>query len=540
MSNIPEFINAEFVENLKTKVHNEMSKVNEKRKEKIHFADYSDLLLEGSDDAMVEIFCDLECENIKLLSKKGPMYVWNNDNKLWEQFDVEYLYSRFIGKVLKPLYKSAIYKLSQELENQPKIRTVDISKDKDEIEEQKKIYQTLQKNLKKLRQTSKKQSIYKILTKELVDENFSCLLNSKSNLLPIKSDIFGQHIVVDLKTGESRQRKKDDYFSYELNIFYNPVASCPQFDLFMNQITYGNENIKKDLQNIFGYSITGERHEKMAFILRGSGNNGKSAFISILNNLLYVKNNQFLTSANPGILSIDYKRCSVPTPELFKIKDSRIVVLNEFGNVHVNVEAFKTLTSGGFDQLETRTLYGDPINFIPKFKMFIITNNDPNINEDQAILNRIKIIDFKARFVDDPALVNPNKHIYLQDLYIIEKILNDENEKSGILNWLITGAINYYKNGLKLSEVVQETIKEFKSHIDTVNNFINDYCEFGEDKNIKASDLYSHYKDYCTDNFMTPLSNVLFVRRLLDSRRDIQKKHTKTGNIYIGINVKLT
>jgi len=43
------------------------------------------------------------------------------------------------------------------------------------------------------------------------------------------------------------------------------------------------------------------------------------------------------------LLSIDYKRCSVSTPELFKIKDSRIVIFNEFGNVHINIEAFKTL-----------------------------------------------------------------------------------------------------------------------------------------------------------------------------------------------------
>jgi len=89
--------------------------------------------------------------------------------------------------------------------------------------------------------------------------------------------------------------------------------------------------------------------------------------------------------------------------------------------------------------METRTLYGEPINFIPKFKMFIVTNNDPQISEDRAILDRIKIIDFKARFVDDPTLCNPVKHIYERDLYITEKILNNENEKSGILNWLISG-----------------------------------------------------------------------------------------------------
>ena len=66
--------------------------------------------------------------------------------------------------------------------------------------------------------------------------------------------------------------------------------------------------------------------------------------------------------------------------------------------------------------------------------MFIITNNDPHISEDQAVLNRIKIIDFKIQFIDDPVLVNPEKHIYECDLNVTDEILNNEKEKSGILN----------------------------------------------------------------------------------------------------------
>ena len=57
--------------------------------------------------------------------------------------------------------------------------------------------------------------------------------------------------------------------------------------------------------------------------------------------------------------------------------------------------------------------------------------------------------------------------------------------------------MNYYKKGLKLSNILFETIKEFKSNIDTVNNFINDCCKFGDNKKIKASNLYSFYKTYC-------------------------------------------
>jgi len=68
------------------------------------------------------------------------------------------------------------------------------------------------KTFKKLGNSSKLSGIYKILTKEWIDKKFSCLLNSKSDLLPLKAGSFNEHIVVDLKTGLSRQRKKERLF----------------------------------------------------------------------------------------------------------------------------------------------------------------------------------------------------------------------------------------------------------------------------------------------------------------------------------------
>ena len=38
---------------------------------------------------------------------------------------------------------------------------------------------------------------------------------------------------------------------------------------------------------------------------------------------------------------------------------------------------------------------------------------------------------------------------------------------------------------------------------------------------------------------MKPLSNLVFVRRLLNLRRDVTKKKTDKCNIYIGLDIKI-
>src|SRR5579875_3017605 len=464
-------------------------------------SEQSEFLYNGKERMLAFLIHELQRDNIKILSEKGPMYVWNEKTKLWEKRKINDLFTFIVYNTLAPLYIKLIKPLEQEFES--KRKTTMSPAELVEITEIKQKISTLKKNLDSLLTKRKTSDICKFLIGFLLHStgNFTELLNNKAELLPIRDAIISErkmeHVVLNLKTGECVERTKNDYFSYELDITYDPNAKCCNFDKFINQISCSDSNTMNDLQNILGYCITGEVKEKYAYFFRGySGNNGKSCLLSIIENILKCKNGEIfideledkkdklITSVSSQILSVDYKRCNAPSPELYTVKDSRIAVFNEF-NVNVNIECFKALTSGGYDKLMARDLYSSPICFVPKFKMLLVSNSDPNISEDQAILNRIKIIDFNAQFVVDPAMVNENKHIYECDLDITDKMLKNETERSGILNWLVAGAFNYYKNGLKFSEKLQETVKEFRTNNDSVNNFINDCCIFDETRSIK-------------------------------------------------------
>ena len=48
-----------------------------------------------------------------------------------------------------------------------------------------------------------------------------------------------------------------------------------------------------------------------------------------------------MTLANSSILSTHYKRTNCPTPELYRIRNSPIAIVNELRNLQINNEILK-------------------------------------------------------------------------------------------------------------------------------------------------------------------------------------------------------
>ena len=128
----------------------------------------------------------------------------------------------------------------------------------------------------------------------------------------------------------------------------------------------------------------------------------------------------------------------------------------------------------GNDQLTARFLYGEYFNFVSTFKIFMASNHKPFIKEaEHGIWRQIKLIPFTTTIADEK-----------QDRYLEQKL---KEEKSGILNWLIEGAliiksceciclnyyveINYQIN--LLGEVINRYNRFFRLFAD-----LKGYCDF--------------------------------------------------------------
>jgi putative DNA primase/helicase len=91
---------------------------------------------------------------------------------------------------------------------------------------------------------------------------------------------------LNLKTCELWVHRKEDYITKKINVSYNPDATCPTWERFLNRIFNGSQDMIKFVQKAIGYSLTGSTREQCLFILYGTGQNGKSTFITTINNIL--------------------------------------------------------------------------------------------------------------------------------------------------------------------------------------------------------------------------------------------------------------
>jgi P4 family phage/plasmid primase-like protien len=491
-------------------------------------SDY-ETLMEGAEADLSDIVVRKIKNNMKAITKKGPLYSWNPTTMLWECQEIDYLYSSVIRNILEPLYQEAIEEKETEIDIESGIQ------EKEMKEKIKAELKALKKRFTKIKQRVTLGHLQDLVIQGIRDPKFLHLLNSKNNLLPVREGNGIKHIVVDLKTKSIRARTKEDYFTYELDVEYKK-ASCPLWDKFISQITCHDPKQCEDLQRIWGYCISGEVKEKLAFFFVGTGNNSKSTLVNIFIKLFEHEDNDFISSINPDIISQNFKRSNAPTPELYKVKNARIAIVNEFGHTNINEDLFKTLTSGGLDPIEARPLYREPVTFVPRFKLIILMNNLPNLSDMKSVMNRVKIVDFKAEFTDDLSKCNPEKYIFPRDPYISENLLSSEESKSAILNWLIEGANKYYHEGLQLSDNVNKATMDFKNASDTVQSFIDNCCQIEKDSRVAGKPLYDAYKQYCLDNNMRPYSIQNFANRLIN-QLGFQKVKVRGIITYIGLSL---
>jgi putative DNA primase/helicase len=94
--------------------------------------------------------------------------------------------------------------------------------------------------------------------------------------------------VVELKTGELRAAKPDDYITKQGNVDYESDATCPLWERFVLQIMGGDKELVSYLQRATGYTLTGMTREQAVFILHGTGSNGKSTFLEVIERFLLV------------------------------------------------------------------------------------------------------------------------------------------------------------------------------------------------------------------------------------------------------------
>ena len=96
--------------------------------------------------------------------------------------------------------------------------------------------------------------------------------------------------VLDLATMKLEPMTPDHLESIKINCNYDPNAYSATVDEFFNTATNGNKQTEQLLYEAIGYSMLKTNELQKAFLLVGSGRNGKSTYLDLIKNVLGKKN----------------------------------------------------------------------------------------------------------------------------------------------------------------------------------------------------------------------------------------------------------
>lgn len=304
-------------------------------------------------------------------------------------------------------------------------------------------------------------------------------------------------------------------YRYCLKYEYNPNATAPTFDKFLNEIL-PDEQARRFLQAYIGSIFTDTPPQKVAFLL-GSGANGKSVFIDIITELLDKSNVTYY----PLKTLCDEERG----------KDARKGIEGKLLNVCAEVgkgfdpNIFKNLSGG--DAITGNLKYHNNEKIEDYARLMFACNGLPRTEDrTHGFFRRFAPIEFSVT-------IPPEK----QDPKLKNKI---KNELSGVLNWVVGGVQIFVQNGYQLPEYKrgEEIVAQYKLESDSVLLFLDEEEIKAGTEPVLFDTLYRNYKSFAIEGGYGIASKKTVSKSLKDEGFK-KKRDGHKGEMYVYINKQL-
>ncbi|HTV57671.1 MAG TPA: phage/plasmid primase, P4 family [Verrucomicrobiae bacterium] len=323
--------------------------------------------------------------------------------------------------------------------------------------------------------------------------------------------------VVDLRTGNLREARREDWITRSTRFPFDERAGCPRFEQFLCEIFEYDRELIEFVWRAIGYSLTGSVNEQCFFACHGSGANGKSKLLGTLHYVLgdYALNLPFST--------FELKQRSAIPNDLVRLESRRYVTaLESAEGVQLNEQRIKTLTGG--DPITARLLYKEFVTFDPTHKLWLAFNHKPIITDDTpAIWRRVRLIPFNHKFEGQE-----------DDKDLLEKL---KAEASGILASAVRACLEWQQGGLGTPRAVAEATSEYQEESDQVAAFLGEVCTVEECKAAPCSDLFSRYVKWTEQSGENPMTRMAFSERL--EGKGFRKKRRGHENVWVWLGIGL-
>lgn len=328
---------------------------------------------------------------------------------------------------------------------------------------------------------------------------------NREDFEPPENLILVKNGILDVYTGELNPFSPVLYFEKGLDVEYNPEEKGTWWKQFINELICPK---MRELQKFAGYLLLNSARYKKGLLLLGDTDTGKSTY-------------------STGICGVIGKEniCGVSIQDLDRrFQKTRLYkkTLNYVGDLRStsfkHVEVFNMTTGGDFIEGEikgsTKTR-----QFTWTGKHWFTANKLPSVSGDadsDAFYNRLCIVTFPYQIPKDKIIKD------------FDEKLQDEKEKSAILNWMLDGLDLLLKEGFE--DVDIEKIRDFyKRASDTVYCFAEDMCVLEPDSYVKRTDAYNAYSDYCIKRGLPSVGRNTFYDKIPNHIPGVSVDRSKTG-----------
>ena len=297
--------------------------------------------------------------------------------------------------------------------------------------------------------------------------------------------------MLNVRTRELLPLTRGDYRFKKMKADYDPNADCPEFKSFMKEIFLYDDDADdkyKLAQEISGYLLITDYTliKKMFYFFGRKADNGKSSLLNIIK----------------SVIGEEYFG-SVPMNKLdgFLLQKLRGLNANIVGDESAYVKVpdgvFKSLV-GGQDEVTADVKFKDSQSFVNTARLIFAVNKLPYSGaKDEGYFSRCIILIFNNQFLE-----NPNSNDNRQMQARVEKInFIINNEKEGILNWMLTGLDRVITNKkLTIPNSSAKALEKYKKDNNSVLLYVEDKCDLDDKKIISKAELYCNYKNWCQYN----------------------------------------
>ena len=283
-----------------------------------------------------------------------------------------------------------------------------------------------------------------------------------------------------------REHRKEDLFTHTLKYVYDEQADAPQWQRFLDRVLPEQE-AQQLLAEFIGYCLMKHhRLEKMLW-LYGTGQNGKSVTLEVIESLLGSANVSYLSMAD--LTNDDVKRSGF---------EGKMLNISTESGRDVNPNVLKQLTSG--ERVTVKRLYCDPRETNDYGKVLASFNDLPRAENTFGYFRRLLILSYDVTI--------PKEEV---DRHLADKL---KGELSGILNWVLQALPGLMKRGeFTHSRNCEQALEKYRLMSDNVMLFTSEKCQPYE-YTTNGQEVYTAYRNFCFDSSLKPVGKQKFYERL--------------------------